>query len=135
MCMGEIVMMKLSEVMKRSGFVRNHSQIVLKFDLAGLRADNDVIQVMDYFLSIAKKMPKKSMVGLADFTNLNVTPNIATELIRLAEECNASFRASAVITSDTKTSDLANTVINHYKTPNIKIFHDADTANDWISRQ
>lgn len=128
-------MIKLSEVMKRSGFVKHNAKLILKFDISGLQKDEDVQRVTDYCISIANKMPKNSITGLADFTNLNVTPKIETDIIRLTEQTNHCFTAFAVLVSDTDTKQLANKIINSHccQVNNIKVFEAIDNAKNWIS--
>lgn len=121
--------------MKRSGFVKHDAKIILKFDISGLQEDTDVQKVTDYFISIAKKMPNKSITGLADFTNLNVTSRTETDIIRLTDQTKHCFTAFAVLVSDAETKQLADKIIDHYsfRGNNIKVFEAIDNAKKWIS--
>ncbi len=80
-------------------------------------------------------MPKKSMVGLADFNGLMVTEEVTQELIRLAESCSPYFRATATIANDDATKSLANAVINHFGKINMPIYQEEDLAKEWLFTQ
>ena len=103
-----------AEIMKRASFLRDGAKMILKFDLSNLESSEDVERVVAYFRSVVERMPKKSIVGLVDFSGLKVTDEVTQEMIHLTEYCNPYFRATAVVTNDTTTTSLAESVINHF---------------------
>lgn len=128
-------MIKLSEVMKRSTFIKHNEKIILKLDVSDLQEDEDVQRVADYFISIAKKMPSNSINGLANFSRLNVTSKIETDIFRLASQANHCFKAFAVVVSEPATMELAGKMISskRFQGNNIKVFEAVDNAKNWIS--
>ena len=124
-----------AEVMKRASFLRSKDKMILKFDLSGLETDEEVKRVVKYFGSMVGRMPKKSLVGLADFNGLNVTEEVTQELIGLAESCNPYFRATATIANDDATIGLANAVANHFGKINMPIYQDEELAKEWLFTQ
>ena len=122
-------------MMKRATFLRSNGKVILKFDLSNLESTEDVDKVVAYFKSMVEKMPKKSMVGLADFNGLKVTENVTQELIRLMEFCNPYFRATATLANDPVTTSLVKTVINHFGDINLPIYQDEETAKEWLFTQ
>lgn len=128
-------MIKLSEIMKRSGFVKHNEKIILKFDVSNLQKAEDVQRVVDYFISMAQKMPNNSIAGLADLSNLIVTSKTEADIIKLADLTNHCFTTFAVIVSNIETKYLANKIINSncFQGINAKMFETIDNANNWIS--
>jgi len=124
--------MKRIEIMNRSGFIKNGSKMVLKFDLSGLSKADDVHRVVDYFSSIALKMPKKSVLGLVDLTSMLVNMNTLNEMIRLSGQCNPHFKATAIVALDASTKNLAASVREHYGKINLSIFTNQQEAMDWL---
>ena len=124
-----------AEVMNRASFLRSDAKMIMKFDLSGLETVEEVKKVVKYFNSLAARMPKKSMVGLADFNGLIVTEEVTQELIHLAESCNPYFRATAVIANDDATISLANAVISHFGKINMPIYQEEELAKEWLFTQ
>ena len=124
-----------AEVMNRASFIRSDGKMILKFDLSGLESIEEVKKVVKYFSTLVSNMPKKSMVGLADFSGLMVTEEVTQELISLAESCSPYFRATATIANDDATKSLANAVINHFGKINMPIYQEEDLAKKWLFTQ
>lgn len=123
------------EIMDRASFIRSDGKMILKFDLSGLEADEEVKRVVKYFKGLVGRMPKKSMVGLADFKGLKVTEEVTHELILLAEACNPYFRATATIANDDETIGLANAVASHFGKINMPLYEDEELAKEWLFSQ
>ena len=123
------------EIMDRASFYRSDGKMILKFDLSGLETDEDVQRVVKYFRNLVSRMPKKSLVGLADFSGLKVTEVVTQELIQLAEACSPYFRATATIANDDVTIGLANAVVNHFDKINMPIYQEEDPAKEWLFTQ
>ena len=130
-------MAKLSraEIMKRATFVKVDGKMVLKFDLSSLLSKEEVSRVVEYFLSMVERMPKKSLVGLVDFTGLEVADEVVPEMILLTESCNPYFRATAVIANEPATIGLVEDVKNHFGKINLPIYQDEETAKKWLFTQ
>lgn len=124
-----------AEIMNRASFLRSDGKMILKFDLSELEDAEEVKRVVKYFSSLVAKMPKKSMVSLADFNGLIVTEEVTRELIGLAESCNPYFRATAVIANDDATTSLANAVISHFGKINMPIYQEEELAKEWLFTQ
>ena len=123
------------EMMNRATFFRNDGKMILKFDLSGLKTDEEVKRVGKYFKSLVTNMSPKSLVGLADFNGLRVTEEVTQELIHLAESCSPYFRATAMIANDDATVGLANAVVNHFGKINMPIYQDEELAKEWLFTQ
>jgi hypothetical protein len=124
-----------AEVMNRASFLRSDGKMILKFDLSGLESVEEVKKVVKYFSILVSNMPKKSMVGLADFNDLIVTEEVTQELISLAEACSPYFRATATIANNDATISLANAVINHFEKINMPIYQEEELAKEWLFTQ
>ena len=124
-----------AEVMNRASFLRSDGKMILKFDLSGLESVEEVKKVVKYFSTLVSNMPKKSMVGLADFNGLIVAEEVTQELIHLAESCSPYFRATAMIANDDATKSLANAVINHFGKINMPIYQEEELAKKWLFTQ
>lgn len=122
-------------IMKRATFIKTMGKMILKFDLSSLDSIEDVGRVVDYFLSMVTRMPKKSLVGLVDFTGLKVADEVVPEMIRLTEFCNPYFRATAVLANEPATISLAHDVINHFGRINLPIYQEEETAKKWLFTQ
>ncbi len=133
--MEEVVGMKRIEIIKRAGFFKHDSRMILKFDLSNLKTSQQVSKVVEYFVSIVEQMPKKSILGCVDFRNTMVSPEITEEMIRLAEYCNPHFKATAVVALDISTKNLAKSVINHFGRIKMQVFYDDKKANEWLVSQ
>jgi hypothetical protein len=133
----EYKMTKLTrkEIMGRASFFRSDGKMILKYDLSGLETDEEVQRVVKYFRSLVSNMPKKSLVGLADFKGLRVTEVVTQELIHLAEACSPYFRATATIANDDVTIGLANAVVNHFGKINMPIYQEEEPAKEWLFTQ
>jgi len=127
--------LKRPEIMKRATFIRVKEKMILKFDLSSLDSTEDVGRVVDYFLSMVTRMPKKSLVGLVDFTGLKIADEVVPEMIRLTESCNPYFRATAVIANEPSIIGLANAVIKHFVKINLPIYQEEETAKKWLFTQ
>ena len=127
--------LKRVEIMNRASFLRDGAKMILKFDLSNLDQVDDVRRIFEYFRSLVEKMPKKSMVGLVNFTGLKVADEVVPEMIHLSEFCNPYFRATAVITSDQATTRLANAVIDHFGKINMPIYQEESAAKEWLFSQ
>ena len=127
--------LKRVEIMNRASFLRYGAKMILKFDLSNLDEVEDVKRVVEYFGSMVKSMPKKSMVGLVDFSGLKVADEVIQEMIRLTESCNPYFRATAVIVNDATTTSLAESVINHFGKINLPIYQEEESAKKWLFSQ
>ena len=125
----------IAETMKRASFLRRDGKMILKFDLSGLENAAGVKKVVKYFSSLVARMPKKSLVGLADFNGLVVTEEVTQELIHLAEACNPYFRATAVIANDESTKSLVDAVISHFGKINMPIYQEEELAKEWLFSQ
>ena len=123
------------EIMNRASFFRSDGKMILKFDLSSLETDEEVKRVAKYFKSLVTNMPKKSLVGLADFNGLIVTKEVTQELIHLAESCSPYFRATATIANDDATVGLANAVASHFGKINMPIYQEEELAKDWLFTQ
>lgn len=127
--------LKRVEIMNRASFLRHGAKMILKFDLSNLDNVEDVKRVVEYFGSMVKSMPKKSMVGLVDFSGLKVADEVTQEMIILTESCNPYFRATAVIAFDAITIKLAESVINHFGKINLPIYQEEESAKEWLFSQ
>jgi hypothetical protein len=127
--------LKLSEVMKRASFLRAGTKMILKVDLSILESIEDVERVDVYFRSMVEKMPKKSIVGLVDFSGLTVADEIVQQMISLTEFCNPYFRATAAIAKTPAEISLVETVINHFGKINLPIYQEELAAKEWLFSQ
>ena len=127
--------LKRVEIMNRASFLRFGAKMILKFDLSNLDNVEDVKRVVEYFGSMVKSMPKKSIVGLVDFSGLKVADEVIQEMIILTESCNPYFRATAVIAIDANNIRLAESVINHFGKINLPIYQEEESAKEWLFSQ
>jgi hypothetical protein len=127
--------LKLTEVIKRASFVRTGTKMILKFDLSNLESIEDVQRVDVYFRSLVEKMPKKSIVGLVDFSGLTVADEVVDEMISLTEFCNPYFRATAAIANEPAEISLLESVINHFDGINLPVCQEETTAREWLFTQ
>ena len=127
--------MKRTDAMKRASFFKHGSEMILKFDLSGLKSTEEVESVVKYFASVVGNMPKRSIVGLVDFSNLVVEDSMAKDMIRLTELSSPHFRATAVIAPSVATKALASAVIDHFGRVNMKIFNSNDQGIEWLVAQ
>ena len=127
--------LKRVEIMSRARFLRDGAKMILKFDLSELENAEDVKKVVEYFSSMVAKMPKKSMVGLVDFTGLKVADEVTQEMIHLTEFCNPYFRATAVIAKNQATTSLAEAVKKHFGKINMPIYQEEEPAKEWLFSQ
>lgn len=125
--------MKRIEMYNRSSFIMHNSKMILKFDLSKIYEDDDVVKLIDYFYSIVINMPKRSILGFIDFTDLEVTDNTLNEIIKLYDRCNVYFIATSCIASDHDTLKLANSIIAHYGEINLKITANRQEAQEWLT--
>ena len=125
-------MIKLSEVMKRATFTDVGNVLILKFDLSNLVSKSQVSRVIKHFLTIANQMPKKSLVGLIDFTNLIIEEGMADELITLVKQCSPQFKLSAIIAQSEEAVFLGNQIIDHFDRINMEIFDNEARATNWL---
>jgi hypothetical protein len=123
--------LKISGIMSRASFIRFKDKMILKFDLSNLDDIEDVKAIVEYSRAMVEQMPKKSMVGLVDFTGLKVTE----EVVKLTAFCNPYFRASAVIAPDLESTGLANAMINNFAGINLPIHPEEETALMWLFSQ
>lgn len=127
--------LKRVDIMNRASFLRYGAKMILKFDLSNLDEIDDVKRVVEYFGSMVKKMPKKSIVGLVDFNGLQIADQVTQEMILLTESCNPYFRATAVIANDATTVSLAENVISHFGKINLPIYQEEEAAKQWLFSQ
>lgn len=127
--------LKRVEIMNRASFLRHNTKMILKFDLSNLHEIEDIKRVVEYFRSMVTKMPKKSIVGLVDFTGLRVTDEVVQEMILLTESCNPYFRATGVIAVDDASTGLAKAVINYFGKINIPLYQEEAPAKAWLFSQ
>jgi len=127
--------LKIVEVMKRARFLRDGEKMILKFDLSNLNEVEDIERITEYFRSMVMKMPKKSIVGLVDFTDLKIADEVVQEMIQLTEFCNPYFRATAAITNSLATTSLVESVANHFGDINMPIFQAEEPAKEWLFSQ
>jgi hypothetical protein len=109
--------------------------MILKFDLSNLESVEDIERVDVYFRSVVEKMPKKSIVGLVDFSGLTVADEIVQKMISLTEFCNPSFRATAAIAKTPAEISLVEAVINHFGKINMPIYQEEAAAKEWLFAQ
>ena len=126
---------KRVEIMNRACFLRHEEKIIMKFDLSNLDEVEDVKRVSEYFGSMVKGMPKKSMVGLVCFNGLSVADEVTREMISLTELCSPHFRATAMIVDNDATTSLANAVISHFGKINMPIYQEEEPAKEWLFSQ
>jgi len=127
--------LKLKDVMKRASFLREGSKMILKFDLSNIESTEDVERLCAYFRSMVEKMPKKSIVGLADFSGITVADEIVPEMINLTEFCNPYFRATAAIANEPAAISLLESVVDHFDKINLPIYQEEETAKEWLLTQ
>jgi hypothetical protein len=127
--------LKLSEVMKRAKFMRAGTKMILKFDLSNLESVEDIERVDVYFRSVVEKMPKKSIVGLVDFSGLTVADEIVQKMISLTESCNPYFRATAAIAKTPAEISFVEAVINHFGKINMPLYQEEVAAKEWLFGQ
>jgi hypothetical protein len=127
--------LKLSEVMKRASFLRAGTKMILKVDLSILESIEDVERVDVYFRTMVEKMPKKSIVGLVDFSGLTVADEIVQQMISLTEFCNPYFRATAAIAKTPAEISLVEAVINHFGKINMPVYQEEVAAKEWLFSQ
>lgn len=128
-------MLKTIDIMNRAKFLKYGSKMILRFDLSNLENDEDVRKVIDYFYSIVKRMPKKSIIGLIDINNLTISENTRNEIARFPEKCNPYFKASAVVNLDESAVELTNLAFKPYENINVELFRDQVEAKDWLVAQ
>lgn len=89
--------MKLSEVMKRSTFIRGNSKVILSVNLSELATSGDVADINRYIGTIIEKMPKRSMLLLLDIRKLCLESDIGEHLKEMIVTYSSYFRSSAVV--------------------------------------
>lgn len=109
--------------------------MILKFDLSNLERVEDVERVDVYFRSLVEKMPKKSIVGLVDFSGLTVAGEVVDEMISLTEFCNPYFRATAAIANEPAEISLLESVVNHFDKINMPVYQEETAAREWLFTQ
>lgn len=124
--------MTTHELMKRATFVSLDDSVILKFDLSNLSDESEVRRVVDYFKFLVKRLNRKSMVGLIDFSNLTVGEEVIEDLIRLTEYSNPFFRASAVVANNREGDCIVKALIAHFGKLNFHIFEDEAAARNCL---
>ena len=89
--------MKLSEVMKRSTFIRGNSKAILCINYSDVDTIGDLTDINDYIGTIIEKMPKKSMLLLLDVRRLCANDDTYERLKEMFERYSFYFRYSAVV--------------------------------------
>lgn len=89
--------MKLSEVMKRSTFIRGNSKVILSINLSDLASSGDIADINRYIGTIIEKMPKRSMLLLLDIRKLCLDSDIGEHLKEMIVTYSSYFRSSAVV--------------------------------------
>ncbi len=102
--------MKLSEVMKRSTFIRGHSRVIFNINLSGIETLQDLADVNKYIHTIIEKMPKRSMLLLLDVRGLNMTGEITGLLRSMSVDHSAYFRSSAVVADNSNQRNMKDLV-------------------------
>lgn len=89
--------MKLSEVMKRSTFIRGNSKVILSINLSDLATSGDIADINRYIGTIIEKMPKRSMLLLLDVRQMYLDSDIGDHLKEMIVTYSSYFRSSAVV--------------------------------------
>lgn len=121
------------ELMKRATFVRMNETVILKFDLSNLDDVSEVRRVVAYFRFLVRRLNRKAMVGLIDFTSLTVGDEVVEDLIHLTGYSNPFFRASAVVANNREGNSLVDALIAHFGKLNFHVFKDESAARECLS--
>ena len=89
--------MKLSEIMKRSTFIRGSSKVIFSINYSDISDVGEMEAIDRYVQSIIQKMPKRSMLLLLDTRKLSVNSAIHGHLREIFVRYGAYFTASAVV--------------------------------------
>ena len=89
--------MKLSEIMKRSTFIRGSSKVIFSINYSDISDVGEMEAIDRYVQGIIEKMPKRSMFLLLDTRKLSVNNAIHGHLREIFVRYGAYFKASAVV--------------------------------------
>jgi hypothetical protein len=92
--------MKLSEIMRRSTFIRGSSKVIFSINYSDIEALEEMLDIDRYVQTIIQKMPKKSMLLLLDTRKLSVSSAIREHLKEVFVRYGSYFRSSAVVVDE-----------------------------------
>ena len=98
--------MKLSEVMKRSTFIRGNSKVIFSINYSDVATSGDVADINRYVGTVIEKMPKKSMLLLLDVRKLCVNGDTNEHLKEMFELYSSYFKASAVVVDENNENEI-----------------------------
>lgn len=123
--------MKLSEVMKRAKFERGSKNVILNLILKDIEDADDIIQIYNYALSFATKMPNNSMMLLFDLRGLITNAEVEEQLKQMTIDCSKYFKASSIVV-DSRTEATMKSIAKELGLSKMITYHDREAANDYL---
>lgn len=123
--------MKLSEIMKRSTFIRGNSKVIFSVDMSEVESLKDVLDINRYIQSIIEKMPKKSMLLLLDVRKMHVTDDIVDAIKTMSVNYGSYFRSSAVV-ADEASEKKMNDLVENIGLKKMKVYLSMDAAKKML---
>ena len=119
--------MKMSEIMKRSTFIRGNSKAIFCVDYSDVATIEDITSINGYIGGIIEKMPKKSMLLLLDVRRLKTDGDTYGELKGMFQRYSLYFKSSAVV-ADRDTEAGMRKLIDELGFHKMQIFADPEPA-------
>ena len=119
--------MKMSEIMKRSAFIRGNSKAIFCVDYSDLTTIEDMAGIHNYIGTIIEKMPKKSMLLLLDVRRLKTEGDTFGELKGMFQRYSLYFKSSAVVADKDNHAGMR-TLIDELGFHKMQIFSDPEPA-------
>jgi hypothetical protein len=119
--------MKLSEIMKRSNFIRGNSKAIFCVNYSDVATIGDMVDIDNYIGTIIEKMPKKSMLLLLDVRRLKADGDTYGQLQEMFERYSSYFKSSAVVADRDNAAGMKN-LINKLGFTKMQVHEDPELA-------